>query len=53
MSDMNVFIGPYPKIKDSKIAFATVFALVLTIGMANKYFVKSHISVTAYMLPAV
>jgi len=32
-------------------AFATVFALVLAIGMATKYFVRSHISVTAYSLP--
>jgi len=51
MSEMNVFIGPYLNIKDSKIVFATVLALLLAIGMATKYFVRSHISVTAYSLP--
>jgi len=51
MSEMNVFIGPYINIKDSKIALATVIALLLAIGMASKYFVRSHMSVTAYSLP--
>jgi len=50
MSKMNVFIGPYLNIKDSKIAFATVLVLLLAIEMTIKYFVKSHISVTAYSL---
>jgi len=48
MSVMNVFIGPYFRIKDSNIAFATVFALLSGIGMATNYIVKSHISVTVY-----
>jgi len=51
MPEMNDFIGPNLNIKDSKIAFATVFALLLAIGMATKYFVKSHVSVIAYSLP--
>jgi len=36
MSVMNVFIGPFFRIKDSNV------------GMATRYFVKSQISVTAY-----
>jgi len=47
MSIMNIFIGPYFRINDSKIALATVFGT----GVATKYLVRSHIRVTAYSLP--
>jgi len=51
MSVMNVFIGPYFRIKSSNIAFATVFALLFGIGIATKYLVKSQMSFTAYCWP--
>jgi len=51
MSVMNVFIGPYFRIKSSNIAFATVFALLLGIGIGTRYLVKSQMSVTAYSFP--
>ena len=51
MSEMNVFIGPNLSMKFSNIAFATLLALLLFIGMATKYFVRSHINVTMYSLP--
>jgi len=51
MSVINVFIGPYFRIKSSNIAFATVFALLFWIGIATRYLVKSQIRVTAYSFP--
>jgi len=40
MSLMNVFIVPYFRINDSKIALATVFAFLFGTGMATKYLVR-------------
>jgi len=48
---MNVFIGPYFRINDSKIALATVFVFLFGTGMATKFLVRSHFRVTAYSLP--
>jgi len=44
MSVMNVFIGPYFRIKFSNIALATVFALLSGIGIVTRYFFKSLLS---------
>jgi len=52
MSVMNVFIGPYFRIKCSSIALSTVFALWFGKGIVTRYFVKSQINVTAYSFPS-
>jgi len=48
ISFVNVFIGPYFRMKDSNTALATVFAFLFGIGMPSKYFVRSHMRICSH-----